>query len=120
VNDDPSCCDKSENWANGECRKCGNHCMPKHLWPVLAIKKEEQMNNDDLTLDQKRVLKVLERMAEQVRSDNDMTETYSDELDMMLDELLGQDFFGTEGQNDPRGDHRDESWHMGRVQGVDE
>jgi hypothetical protein len=24
-----------------------------------------------------------------------------------LDELLGEDFFGTEGQCDPRGDHRD-------------
>ena len=24
-----------------------------------------------------------------------------------LDELLAQDFFGTEGQSDPRGDHRD-------------
>lgn len=25
----------------------------------------------------------------------------------MLDDLLGEDFFGTEGQCDPRGDHRD-------------
>ncbi len=29
------------------------------------------------------------------------------ELDAMLDELLWDDFFGTEGQNDPRGDRRD-------------
>lgn len=28
-------------------------------------------------------------------------------LDRMLDELLRDDFFGTDGQNDPRGDHRD-------------
>lgn len=29
-----------------------------------------------------------------------------DAFNRMLDELLGEDFFGTEGQNDPRGDHR--------------
>lgn len=29
-------------------------------------------------------------------------------LDDMLNDLLGDDAFGTEGQNDPRGDHRDE------------
>lgn len=28
-------------------------------------------------------------------------------LDKILDGLLAEDFFGTEGQNDPRGDHRD-------------
>lgn len=28
-------------------------------------------------------------------------------MDKMLDNLVSQDFFGTEGQNDPRGDQRD-------------
>lgn len=28
-------------------------------------------------------------------------------FDEFLDELLDEDFFGTEGQCDPRGDHRD-------------
>ena len=28
-------------------------------------------------------------------------------FDDVLDGLLGEDFFGTEGQSDPRGDHRD-------------
>lgn len=28
-------------------------------------------------------------------------------LDKILDGLLAEDFFGTEGQNDPRGDHRE-------------
>ena len=28
-------------------------------------------------------------------------------LDTQLDNLLGEDVFGTEGQLDPRGDHRD-------------
>ena len=30
-----------------------------------------------------------------------------DAFDAALDELLAEDFFGTEGQTDPRGDHRD-------------
>ena len=29
------------------------------------------------------------------------------EFDAMLDKLLAEDFFGTEGQNDPRGDRRE-------------
>lgn len=29
-----------------------------------------------------------------------------DDLNTMLDSILEQDGFGTEGQNDPRGDHR--------------
>jgi hypothetical protein len=28
-------------------------------------------------------------------------------FDLFLDDLLSEDAFGTEGQNDPRGDHRD-------------
>lgn len=28
-------------------------------------------------------------------------------FDKILDDLLADDFFGTEGQNDPRGDHRE-------------
>jgi hypothetical protein len=31
----------------------------------------------------------------------------AEEFNRMLDTLLGEDFFGTEGQCDPRGDHRD-------------
>lgn len=30
----PECCDQAENWIvnPAECSKCGNHCMPRHLW----------------------------------------------------------------------------------------
>lgn len=31
----------------------------------------------------------------------------TDEFNDWMDKLRGEDFFGTEGQNDPRGDHRD-------------
>ena len=33
--------------------------------------------------------------------------TLSEQFNRMLDELFSNDFFGTEGQCDPRGDHRD-------------
>lgn len=32
---------------------------------------------------------------------------YAEAINPLLDELLNDDFFGTEGQADPRGDHRD-------------
>lgn len=34
-------------------------------------------------------------------------ESFIEPFDEFLDELLNDDFFGTEGQCDPRGDHRD-------------
>ena len=30
------------------------------------------------------------------------------DINVMLDDILNEDGFGTEGQSDPRGDHRDE------------
>ncbi len=77
--------------------------------------------NDDLTIDQRRVLAVLERITKQVREDSGDAEMYGRELELMLDELAGDDAFGTEGQSDPRGDFRDGDWLVAnRVQGVDE
>jgi len=35
------------------------------------------------------------------------TRAFATLLDSVLDSLLAEDFFGTEGQLDPRGDHRD-------------
>jgi len=32
--------------------------------------------------------------------------SFCDDLNSFLDQLLADDAFGTEGQNDPRGDHR--------------
>lgn len=37
----------------------------------------------------------------------DLRARFAESLDQYLDSLLADDFFGTEGQNDPRGDHRD-------------
>jgi hypothetical protein len=72
-----------------------------------------------MTLTQKRVLTVLSRIKDQIVSDHDDALAYSEALNDILDELGQADFFGTEGQNDPRGDQRNGLWTMGRVEGVD-
>jgi len=52
--------------------------------------------------------KVLEAITQQIsESENDERQVWFESLNEMLDELHSNDFFGTEGQNDPRGDHRD-------------
>lgn len=68
---------------------------------------------------QKRVVKVLERMIEQTSKDVDDAQVYAEILEDQLSTLQNDDFFGTEGQNDPRGDMRDGEWSMSRVQGLD-
>lgn len=73
----------------------------------------------DMTLNQQRVLKVLERIKAQVERDDDDAQVYANELDSMLDALHFNDFFGTEAENDPRGDFRNGEWGMGHVEGVD-
>jgi len=69
---------------------------------------------------QQRVSKVVGRLGELAINDPDDAEGIAEALDAMLDDLRGYDFFGTEGQNDPRGDFRDREWSMGCVQGIDE
>ena len=40
-------------------------------------------------------------------------------IELMLDELAAEDFFGTEQQLDPRGDFRTKKWSVNKVEGVD-
>lgn len=76
----------------------------------------------ELTLFQRRVLKVLEVISATVEDDEDEAEFWAGELDNLLDNLRDHDCFGTEGQCDPRGDFRDGDWSLqdGPVQGVDQ
>ena len=53
------------------------------------------------------------------RDEEEDAEVLGDYLDSLLDELQGNDFFGTEAQLDPRGDFRDGDWSMDHVQGID-
>ena len=69
---------------------------------------------------QQRVAKVLGRLTGLAIEDEAEAEMIAEALDVMLDDLHGNDFFGTEGQADPRGDFRDGEWSMGCVQGIDE
>jgi len=51
--------------------------------------------------------KVWSNLMEMAKNDEGDCEVIADCFNEMLDELLGDDFFGTEGQMDPRGDHRE-------------
>lgn len=72
-----------------------------------------------MTKTQQRVRMVLERMLDQVKVDADYAEMYTPQLNEMLSCLICEDCFGTEGQDDPRGDFRNGEWSMDRVEGVD-
>lgn len=68
---------------------------------------------------QKRNQKVLERMIALSNDDKNMAEFLAGALEDMLGDLAMDDFFGTEGQCDPRGDGRNGHWTMKLVEGVD-
>jgi hypothetical protein len=72
------------------------------------------------TKDQQRVLRVLDNIKRAVEQDEDEACMYAPELEAMLNEMLGNDAFGTEGSTDPRGDMRNGNWSMDRVEGIDE
>lgn len=49
---------------------------------------------------------VWEKLMKFASRDQEDRERISEAFNDMLDSLLDEDFFGTEGQCDPRGDHR--------------
>lgn len=54
----------------------------------------------------KAMIPVWNRLLEQASEDKFREKEIAKAFNEMLDSLLGDDFFGTEGQRDPRGDHR--------------
>lgn len=72
-----------------------------------------------MTITQDRVVKVLDRIKQQVLDDDQEAEMWSESLNDLLEDMLSNDYFGTEGQSDPRGDFRNGEWSMDRVEGVD-
>lgn len=68
---------------------------------------------------QKRVVKVLDNMKAMALEDDDNAAMFAEMLENNLNELNGEDAFGTEGQSDPRGDFRNGSWNMDKVEGLD-
>lgn len=73
----------------------------------------------DLSIDQQRVSKVLQRLLIETHEDKHLAEKLVSGLETMLNQIHDDDGFGTEGQSDPRGDFRDGDWSMTKVQGVD-
>jgi len=73
-----------------------------------------------LNKDQKRLFLVLDRFNKYIKENPELITDISldilnENLDQLFDDLQGNDFFGTEGQNDPRGDFRDGEWSMTEV-----
>ena len=72
-----------------------------------------------LTKQQKRNKVVLERLIAFANEYENFADDLADDLETLLDKHAAYDCFGTEGECDPRGDQRDNCFHMKRVQGVD-
>jgi hypothetical protein len=73
----------------------------------------------EITAQQKRVAKVLDNMKAMALADEDNASMFAECLEFNLNELNGEDAFGSEGQSDPRGDFRNGDWSMDNVEGID-
>lgn len=63
------------------------------------------------------IVTVLTRLTEQVKMmDEESVEAFAGSLDTFFDDLRSNDFFGTEGQLDPRGDFREGTWSIKKIQ----
>ena len=65
---------------------------------------------------QSNICVVLHRLEDLVKKDKDFAEVFSNDLESMLEDIHNQDGFGTEGQNDPRGDFRNGMWSMENIE----
>lgn len=71
-----------------------------------------------LNEDQQNMLLFLKNMEQWVKDNPNDCDVISNVFDQALDDGAETDFFGTEGQNDPRGDFRDGEWSIveGKIQ----
>ena len=66
---------------------------------------------------QENVIKILPKLLEECKDDEFFAEVLAETIEVFLDNLTSNDFFGTEQQCDPRGDFRDGNWSLlGEVQ----
>ena len=63
------------------------------------------MNRNKVT--QKNFNKVMDEIKAMYKRQSWDRPYWVEAVEQMLNDLQGEDFFGTEGQNDPRGDQRD-------------
>ncbi len=72
----------------------------------FLIRLLKNKTSEFMTKIQNRVKEVLSNMIQQVENCEEDAQVYAEVLDDTLDYLRDEDFFGTEGQCDPRGDGR--------------
>ena len=66
---------------------------------------------------QDNIIKILPKLLEECKDDDFFAEVLAETLEVFLDSLASDDFFGTERQCDPRGDFRNGNWSLfGEVQ----
>ena len=80
------------------------------LWDAVA-KQNKDLNgdnmNDDMRCTEDNFLEIMDVIKDAfINASPEDKEVWVNSVDGMFDELLCQDFFGTEGQCDPRGDRR--------------
>lgn len=67
--------------------------------------------------DKARILLILDRIKKNItESDDELFEGWCENLENMLNNIHCQDGFGTEGQDDPRGDFRNGQWSMWQIE----
>ena len=69
---------------------------------------------------QLRISYVLSKLSMLAIEDEDFAVAFYNDLENLLTNIHSQDGFGTEGQNDPRGDFRDDDWSMDNIHGIDD
>lgn len=69
--------------------------------------------------DYQRLKELFNRILENCESQPENVKGFLPEMESALNNLASDDFFGTEGQSDPRGDHRDGEWSVWKMQGLD-
>lgn len=72
------------------------------------------------TKSQKNCITVLNRLAKMCEEDAEFAGFFKDDLNLMLDGIQAEDGFGTEAQSDPRGDFRNGTWSMDRLEKTNE
>lgn len=72
--------------------------MEMEMIGKMAVKKPKTINTMN---------HVWDKLMKHIDGKDAKIKIVSKEFNKMLDDLLEEDFFGTEGQCDPRGDHRD-------------
>lgn len=79
------------------------------LWDAVAKQHQELKGNnmDDMRCTEDNFHEIMDAIKDAfINASPEDKEVWANTVDGMLDDLLRQDFFGTEGQSDPRGDRR--------------